>query len=487
MNGGRASERAAIGLFALALVAGAALRFPGLGERPMHADEAILADKFGTLLEAGQYRYDLRGYHGPALLYLTLPAAWLAREHTYQDLSEATLRGVTSVAGLLLVAAPLLLAGAVDRLSLGFAALLTAISPTMVFYSRHYIPEMVLTLFVFATVALGLRWPILAGITAGVALATKETAMLAFAGLAVAAGTAIRRVKPGHIAAAAATAAITGALLLSSFFTNIRGATDFVTSYFTTYLPMVSGSGGHVHPWYFYLQVLLTAEPALLVLAAAAMFAAFRSGSNSVWRLLATFALVLAAVYSVFPYKTPWCLLAFWQPAVVAAGFGAAAALRSTRGRLRILVSIALAAMGVGLAVQSWRLSRPLAADPRNPLVYAQTGSDVFLIQKRIIEVTNQHPEGKRLRIQVLTTANWWPLPWYLRAFPSLRWSRGVPEDEPPADVILASPDLEPALARKLYEEPPPGERDLYLHLFPRKVELRPGVEVRGFVRGGVK
>ena len=43
----------------------------------MHADEAVHADKFGTLLEEGHYAYDSSEYHGPTLYYLTLPSAWL--------------------------------------------------------------------------------------------------------------------------------------------------------------------------------------------------------------------------------------------------------------------------------------------------------------------------------------------------------------------------------------------------------------------------
>ena len=48
--------------------------------RPMHADEAVHADKFGTLLEGGGYAYDPSEYHGPTLYYLTLFPAWLRGE-----------------------------------------------------------------------------------------------------------------------------------------------------------------------------------------------------------------------------------------------------------------------------------------------------------------------------------------------------------------------------------------------------------------------
>jgi len=42
---------------------------------------------------------------------------------------------------------------------------------------------------------------------------------------------------------------------------------------------------------------------------------------------------------------------------------------------------------------------------------------------------------------------------------------------------------MEPALTRRLYEVPPPGQRDLYMNLFDQPVELRPGVELRGYAQ----
>ena len=52
-----------LAIFAAAL----AFRIPDLADRPMHADEAVLADKFGGLLDTGSFRYDPQDYHGPAL------------------------------------------------------------------------------------------------------------------------------------------------------------------------------------------------------------------------------------------------------------------------------------------------------------------------------------------------------------------------------------------------------------------------------------
>jgi hypothetical protein len=40
---------------------------------------------------------------------------------------------------------------------------------------------------------------------------------------------------------------------------------------------------------------------------------------------------------------------------------------------------------------------------------------------------------------------------------------------------------MESALVRRLYDLPPPGERELYVGIFEKPVELRPQVELRGY------
>ena len=49
------------------------------------------------------------------------------------------------------------------------------------------------------------------------------------------------------------------------------------------------------------------------------------------------------------------------------------------------------------------------------------------------------------------------------------------------APLILVTPDMEEALVRRLYELPPPGQRELYVNIFDREIDLRPQVEVRGY------
>jgi len=61
---------------------------------------------------------------------------------------------------------------------------------------------------------------------------------------------------------------------------------------------------------------------------------------------------------------------------------------------------------------------------------------------------------------------DYWPLPWYLRAFPNVGWWSEVDMGVPAAPL----------------EVPPPGERDLYVPLFDSYMEMRPTVEIRGYV-----
>jgi hypothetical protein len=102
---------------------------------------------------------------------------------------------------------------------------------------------------------------------------------------------------------------------------------------------------------------------------------------------------------------------------------------------------------------------------------------------RSIEDVSKTHPDGKNMYIQVICSgSDYWPLPWYLRSFPNIRWQNRVDDSVPIAQVIIVSPGLENDLSRKLYEVPPPGQKNLYVPLFESFMELRPHVELRCFV-----
>jgi uncharacterized protein (TIGR03663 family) len=449
----------------------------------MHADEAIQANRFGTLLEKHSFRYDPAEHHGPALAYATLPLAWMARQWNYADLNEWTIRMAPALAGLALVLVSFVLGKAALGNSAGrragtAAALFTAVSPALVYYSRYYIPEMWLVLFsaclILSMLAYqrspGLRWAVPAGVCAGLMYATKETAGLVFLALAAGCLAARFRFRPLDLAAIALVAMGVAALLLQAqSFESLRSLLIYAER---------AGSGGrHAHLWYYYLQVLAKAGDLLWLLLGVMLFVRL-SRVHRALAFLGTYAAVLTVLYSALQYKTPWCAAGFVHAWILVAAVGFAS-LESRWHRAALVAALLVTA---ATAVLAFRDAFPLAADPHNPYAYAHTTRDVIEIRDRIERVARSQPSGFATPIDIFAGENWWPMPWYLRRFSKVRWWSAPPREGRVGPMILTSPLHEPALARLLYEIPPPGERELFVTLFPRTVWLRPGVEVRGYV-----
>ena len=496
------------GVLLAPILLAAALRFPDLAARPMHADEAVHADKLGTLLEGGGYAYDPSEYHGPTLYYLTLLPAWLRGSRHYADLDEVTLRMAPAALGVGLVAAHLGARALLGSAGAAVAALLAALSPAMVFYSRYFIHEMALVLFSFGALLAAHRYlrspgaapALVAGACAGLMIATKETAPLVLGCLALALATARPVLRGRHLGLALLAAVVVAGVLFSSFLAHPRGLVDAARAY-GFYLERAQSASWHVHPWSYYLGLLIHfpssgtpfwTEGLILVLAVAGgaggWLARSAPGADpGAVRFLAFYTLLMLATYSAIPYKTPWCLLGFLHGLILLAGVGAVWLVTALRGAAtRAVVGALLAAAAAHLGWQAYEASFRFAADPRNPYVYAHTGTDVFEIASRLKDLARVHPDGSSMPVQIISRANLWPLPWYLRGLTRVEWWNGVSDSARIAPVVLLTPDMEPALVRKLYDLPPPGERELYVSIFARPVELRPGVELRGYAASGL-
>lgn len=504
-------------IFSSLMLLAALFRLPQLPARPMHSDEAINADRLGVLLEHGEYKYSAIDYHGPTLTYLSWPVAKALGITRYVDLSETTLRLIPALAGILLVALHIFLVRNIGLISSAMAALLTAISPAMVYYSRYYIHEMLLVVFSFAALLAVIRfwerrrtaWGATVGVCIGLMFATKETAIIPVTCVALAAAAvAGMRIQRGqrlsnlrslskYLAVMLAATIFTIVLLVSSFFTNPRGMVDFILAFHGYFLRGLGVGTSHVYPWTYYLHLMnyyradggrLFTEAVTTILALIGLIAVVRSGakgrnSSPHQSFLAVYTLTMIAAYSVLPYKVPWNFLGPMHAMILLGGIGVATLANACKNRAqRIVVAALLLAGAAHLGWQAWRDSIPLASDPANPWVYAHTSKDVFTILQKVELLASSYPGGRsKLPIAIVSRENLWPLPWYLRRYPQVQWWNGVSVTAPSAPVYLITPDMEPALTRRLYHVPPPGQRDLYQNLFDRPVELRPGVELHGF------
>ncbi len=493
---------------ALLLLVGLGLRAPRLTLRPMHNDESVGALKFRDLYVGKDYKYDPNEFHGPTLPYFTLPAAWLQGGGDYNNFTEATYRSVTVAFGLGLILLLLLLAPDIGRAETLWAAAFTALSPAMVFYSRYYIHEMLLVFFTAWTFICFWRyansgrpaWAVAGGFGLGLMWATKETFVFALAAMALAIGTCAAwgrwrdagaprfqpRWKCPHLVVALMAALVTAALLYSSFANNPAGPLAALRTYLT-WFRRAGGETPHVHPWTFYFEQLLFfhvrggpfwSEGFVVALAMVGCFGAWR-GRRPLLRLIACYTFWLTLIYTLLPYKTPWCLLGFYHGMILLAGVGAVLLWRACRSAwLRTALAVVLAAGVAHLAWQSWRGNFgvdangvPYCDSPKSPYVYSQTLPDALRLVATVEGLVRAAPQGYGTTVEVISPVSYWPLPWYLRRFQKVGYWDKIP-DQPPAPIMIVAAALHAAF------DEAPGKT----HLMAGYFELRPRVFLELYV-----
>jgi uncharacterized protein (TIGR03663 family) len=481
------------GLIAVLILA-AALRLPDLGLRPLHNDESVNTIKFQALWDENAYKYDKSEFHGPTLPYFTLPVALLSGTHDFNEFDEATFRTVTALFGIALVVSILLLTPEFGRAETFWAALFTALSPAMVFYSRYYIHEMLLVFFTALMAGALWRykisgkfaWCALAGASAALMWATKETWVFAIASLALAMvcqavlqksdGAGHFKVNFKHAAAALAIALVVAVVFFSSFFTNAAGIGDAVKTYLP-WLHRAEGASPHIHSWTFYFERLLFykanggpvwSEAFIAVLALIGFCGAVR-GRQPLPCLIAFYTAWMTLIYTLLPYKTTWCLLGFWHGTILLAGLGATALARWRKGLL-IFLAVGTAHLGW----EAWRCNFavdkggvPYCDSPKNPYTYSQTTPDIFRLVQTVEAVAKVGPDGYGTIVEVMSPQSSWPLPWYLRRFKStnIGYFDKIPA-QPLAPIMIVSTDLHAAF----------DERPEHTHLMAGYYELRPNV-----------
>ena len=362
---GGVSDRAwFITVVAILLVA-AILRLYDLNLVPLHHDEGVNGNFLVRLVREGYYHYDPANYHGPTLYYFAAVVAWILKPFVGTNASLTTfgIRLVPALFGLATIALIFTLRRNLGTIATLSAGLLLAISPGAVYLSRYFIHE---TLFVFFTLGMVVAllkyfekphpvYLILAGLSAALLFATKETAMISVAVLVISlvvtqvycsfwrsidnttkkkkrdAGSAkdrdyrtfVERAGGSSMLAVwlvVALAVFTAAYVLfySSFFTNYpQGVYDSLKTFqFWT----KTGQEAHKHSPATYIWWLLEQESPLLVLGAMGAIIAVLKPVKSFAVFSALWAFGLLAAYSLIAYKTPWLALNFIIPLALTSG-----------------------------------------------------------------------------------------------------------------------------------------------------------------------
>ncbi len=494
------------------VVLGGLLRLLRLTERPLHHDEANQMVRCGDLLRQGTYTYDPDDHHGPTLYYLTLPFSWLLAGGDYITTGESVYRAVPAVFGTALILLPLLLVRRLPAGALVFCAAFTALSPTLTYYSRFYIQEMLLVFFTFAAMVCGWRaiwsrhwaWFVLTGASIGLMHATKETCVLAWFAVAAALlamegwrakvwqahWSVLRGVcKPELLLSAAGAAVLVSVLCYSNGFTSWQGVRDSVACYFTHVQRGLGAEKLHIFPWRHYFDLLLHVrhgrlvwgEALIVILAAVGALRALclrpdgpRDAVASFFQFYTFYTMAITAIYCTIPYKTPWCMTSFLHAMIMLAGF-ATYELGTWFNRTYLGRIVFALALGLGwwhLYQRNQLANGRFAAYERNPLVYAQTTTNYRRMIARIHELARLRDNDLFIAVAA-HPRNTWPTPWYLRMYRAGCWTdiADVPFDHEP-DILI--------LDQRQHALLPDAVRDSYEAF---TYGLRPGVMIACHIR----
>lgn len=472
-NSGKSFGRwCGLGFMAAFLLAGW-LRVEQLGVKPLHHDESVNGWFMLSLANDGQYRYNPDNYHGPSLYYLTLLPLRLIGE------SEAALRSVPVIFGLLGIGFLWLLRRRLGPAGTVAAALLMASSTGLVYYSRDFIHEMIFGCLSLGVVAGAVRyyaerryrWMVMGSASLALLFATKETAIvttivLVLAVLSARVWTLIRgRVFPppfsadirhggwfDHTVGALMIFIFINLILYSSLFTNGAGISDALRSPWRWTLRSESE---HVKGFWYYLELLLKLELPLLVGAIGGGILIIWRGTRF-WLFVGAWALGLFLAYSLIGYKTPWLIVNMLMPMTLLAGHAIQRLFELASTRLmRLIITLPLLA-GLGYNVWFTRdfnlvhfddnlnqrgmisdLGRigNLELSPNEGLgyVYAQTDRDFLNLVTLIRSEANQVGEGTTIYI---AAPEYWPLPWYLRQF-KVDFTGKLPDFDQSGDPLI--------------------------------------------------
>jgi uncharacterized protein (TIGR03663 family) len=501
-------ERAWIYASAAILLLAFALRVYALDMKPLHHDEGVNGFFLTNLLRQGHYAYDPENYHGPTLYYLTLPFVALTGLHTF------VIRLVPSLFGVGVVWLVLALRRYVGTVAALVAALLVAVSPACVFYSRYFIHEMPFVFFTLGLVVAALRFRetgapsdlLLASASAALMFATKETAFISVGTLGLAWLTAelwerVRGGPSGQRARAAAEpgggfaklwgegmagAVMLGAVALfafiwvafySSFFTHWKGA--FWDSFKAFTLWKKTGmSEFHGKPFDTYVKWLVQEDVAVLVLGAlGAVVALFERRINRFAVFVAAWGFGLLVAYSLISYKTPWLVLSFVVPLAVAGGYAVQAfgawASRVPGRSWRAAAAVAAFAALFGL-YHTYVINFREYDNDQYPYVYSQTRREFQDLVREIERVGER--AGTKEPGFATASPEYWPSPWYFRNNPNAGYEGQLSSYYDPQKTlaIIGRQDQLPQLERVAG-----GTYIRVGDIYP----LRPGVNLVLFVR----
>jgi uncharacterized protein (TIGR03663 family) len=401
------------------------LRLYDLGDRPFHHDESQDAYFSWILSDKGDYKYQPI-LHGPLRFYLTAGLFKLLGD------SDFTARLAPALMGTSMVFMPYFLRRQLGHVAAFTAAVLLAIGPSYLYFSRFAREDIYFAAISFALLVVVFRFldaprrwhPAAIGALIALGFATKETmyitgfvAFTFFVLLFIREGrggetwATIRSV--GWEAWVWALAAFAGVftVLFTVFLTNPSGLWDGLYDSIAYWIGQHDVGRGGEKP-YFYVVVLFAHEWPVLLLAGVGTVLAFRQPTVLRAFLVWAFALSLA-IYSWAGEKFSWLVLHPLLPLILLAGIGVQW-LWESRGTTLGKAGIAVAAVAaLYVPVASFWANAVHRANPREFLVTTQSSEEVKRVADQVEAMAREKPKLS-ITIDSADGATF-PYAWYFR------------------------------------------------------------------------
>lgn len=445
------------------LLFAAVLRFILLDNKPIHFDESINMWFVQRIIEDGFFRYDPTNYHGPLMFYMIHFANF------FTGFDFLATRWVATVFSFLTVA--LLWFGPVKhRSAFRWASVLLLVSPAMGFYGRSGIHE---SSFVFFQVMGFLSfhflvekefkkfWWTFVGSLLGM-MALKETFVVLILALipafALVAITERKKIQYSVWYQQAIASFKTRevymplfAMLLlflgvySGFGGNPKGLADF----FVALMPWLKtgvGGNGHEKEFLHWSKLMGQNEFAVLV----GFFAAIPFALKNKWirfYLVSTFFLWL--IYSLIPYKTPWCIISILWPFAIVSGFAIDEITTRWPGWPRYATFAVLAGMGAWEAKIHYQIVYRDPIDMTHPYVYVNSTYQMKEFIAQTQGLMREQPLLREKMVQVGTEESW-PIPVVFNKFYNLSYFKINQKVEDDALVYMVDPKDQKVIEDKL-------------------------------------
>ncbi|RZN36892.1 MAG: TIGR03663 family protein, partial [Methanosarcinales archaeon] len=442
-------------LFLAIIILSTALRFYALDDRVFHHDEGVHGYLTYKLFKDGAYHYDPT-YHGPFLYYTTAAIFYLFGD------SNFTARLLPAVAGVLLVVTVFALRDKLGWQGSLLTAVMLAISPSFLYYSRFFRNDIYLALFslVFVVSAVNYlkykddrrRWiyVCMGAMAGGLAVCTKENAYIIagfFFLFALAYVIAKKEVNMNMVVDTLLFSLISFAVF-TLFYTNFLTDPDALFSVVPdairhwAEMHRIERIGGH---WSFYLPILVRYELLITSFALVGGVHYLRKG-NIFMIFLLYWGVASLITYSYLQEKVPWLVLHVLLPFTLLAGAYLGELLPSLPQRSRsvemvvMVVVVLMAGLFIHQSIYINYYENTVSDEimvrdlPVHGLIYVQTTSDVL----DVVDFVNQQVMNNSNTSMLIAAPenDYWPMPWYMRNYEDCGYLNSVPSQSS-ADIVI--------------------------------------------------